>query len=100
MVVKVIGLIELNDLEAFEIYRSRVGATVHQFRGQVVLRGEISTMFWNELNTDQFSSYVELTFPSLSDAENWAKSSEYQDLINIRNQALKVTLFSVQSVDE
>jgi uncharacterized protein (DUF1330 family) len=99
MVVKVIGLIELNDLEAFEIYRSQVGATVHQFHGQVALRGDISTIFWNELNADQFSSYVELTFPSLLDAQNWAQSPAYLDLINIRNQALKVTLFSVQTVD-
>lgn len=99
MTVKIIGLIQLKDINAFEIYRNQVGATVQMFNGQVATRGKVSDIFWNELNAENFSSYVELIFPMLSDAQQWAKSPEYQRLLSVRNQALKVTLFSIQTLD-
>lgn len=100
MTVKVIGLIELKDPEAFEIYREQVSDTVQRFNGKVACRGNVSDIFWNELDAEKFSSFVELIFPTLTDAQNWAKSPVYQDLISIRHQALRVTVFSVQTIDE
>ena len=35
MTIKVIGLIQLNDLEAFEEYRSQVGDTVAMYQGKI-----------------------------------------------------------------
>jgi uncharacterized protein (DUF1330 family) len=95
MVVKVIGLIELTDQGAFEQYRSQVGKTVELYKGSIAHRGAVTEVFWNELSCQPFSAFVELHFPSKEDAHAWAHSSEYQSLVAIRNQAMKLTLFGV-----
>jgi len=95
MTVKVIGLIELIDQAAFEQYRSKVGQTVSQYKGSIEHRGVVTEVFWNELPCQPFSAFVELHFPSKEDAHTWAKSPEYQSLVGIRNQAMRLTLFGV-----
>ena len=94
MTVKVIGLIELTDQNAFEQYRKQVGQTVELYKGSILHRGSVTEVFWNELNCARFSAFVELTFPSQEDAKAWAHSPEYQTLVAIRNQAMKLTLFA------
>ena len=94
MTVKVIGLIELTDQNAFEQYRSRVGQTVELYKGSIQNRGSVTEIFWNELNCARFNAFVELTFPSPEDAKAWAHSPEYQTLVAIRNKAMKLTLFA------
>ena len=94
MTVKVIGLIELTDSDAFEQYRSQVGQTVALYRGSIDARGIVNELFWNELDCTTFGAYVELSFSSQEDAHAWAHSPEYQALVAIRNQAMKLTLFS------
>lgn len=93
--VKVIGLIELSDPQAFEQYRSQVGKTVELYRGSIQNRGTINELFWNELGCENFSAFVELEFPTAQDAHAWAHSSEYRALVPIRNKAMKLTLFSI-----
>jgi uncharacterized protein (DUF1330 family) len=95
MTVKVIGLIELTDPVAFEQYRSQVAHTVTQYKGSIKHRGTVTEVFWDELACKPFSAFVELQFPSAEDAHAWAHSSEYQSLVTIRNQAMKLTLFGV-----
>ena len=95
MTVKVIGLIELTNQAAFEQYRSQVGKTVELYKGSIESRGEVTEVFWNELSCQPFSAFVELHFPSKADAHAWVKSPEYQSLVAIRNQAMKLTLFGV-----
>ena len=95
MTVKVIGLIELTDQNAFEQYRSKVGQTLEVYKGSIENRGSVNEIFWNELNCARFSAFVELTFPSQEDAKAWAHSPEYQALVAIRNTAMKLTLFAV-----
>ena len=95
MTVKVIGLIKLKDENAFEIYRSQVGATVARYHGTVITRGTCNHMYWNELPCATFNAYVELDFPTASDADRWAQSPEYQALVPIRGQAMNLTLFRV-----
>jgi uncharacterized protein (DUF1330 family) len=95
MTVKVIGLIELTDQNAFEQYRSKVGQTLELYKGRIENRGSVNEIFWNELNCARFSAFVELTFPSQEDAKAWAHSPEYQALVAIRNTAMKLTLFAV-----
>ena len=95
MTFKVIGLMELTDQNAFEQYRQQVGQTVELYKGLIHARGAITEIFWNELNCNPFSVYVELHFPSQEDARAWAKSPQYQALVPIRNQAMKLTLFGV-----
>jgi uncharacterized protein (DUF1330 family) len=96
MTVKVIGLIRLTDHAAFEQYRNQVGKTVEHYKGSIEYRGLITETFWNELGCDAFSAFVELHFPSNEDAHAWAHSAEYQSLLQIRNQAMKLTPFGVE----
>jgi uncharacterized protein (DUF1330 family) len=95
MTIKVIGLIQLNNSEAFEEYRSQVGDTVSLYQGKVTSRGSFDTFLWNELQCDSFSAVVELEFPDLAHSKSWANSPEYQNLLAIRSKAMKLTLFSV-----
>ena len=96
MAIKVIGLIKLTDHSAFEQYRSQVGKTVEKYKGRIEFRGILSETFWNELGCESFNAFVELQFPSKEDAHAWAHSAQYQSLLKIRNQAMKLTLFSVE----
>ena len=95
MAVKVIGLIKLTDHSAFEQYRTQVGMTVEQYKGSIEFRGSLTEVFWNELGCEAFSAYVQLNFPSKEAAHAWAHSAEYQKLLKIRSQAMKLTLFGV-----
>ena len=95
MTTKVIGLIQLNDPETFEEYRSQVGHTVALYQGKITARGSFNTFFWNELHCDSFSAFVELEFPDMEHSQSWVNSPEYQSLLAIRSKALKLTLFSV-----
>ena len=96
MTTKVIGLIRLTDPAAFEIYRSQVGATVEKYRGKVAFRGQPLPAFWNELGCEEFDAYVELDFPCPEDAQAWASSPEYNELLAVRSQAMRLTLFAVR----
>jgi uncharacterized protein (DUF1330 family) len=95
MAIRVIGLIQLNDLEAFEGYRNQVGDTVALYAGKVISRGVFNQFLWNELECKPFSAFVELEFPDLERSQAWATSPEYQGLLPIRNKAMKLSLFTV-----
>jgi uncharacterized protein (DUF1330 family) len=95
MAVHVLGLIELQDPSAFEEYRKQVGATVEQYGGHITQRGVRGEIFWNELQCKPFSAYVKIEFPTATDAQRWAASSEYLALVPIRNRAMQLTLFSI-----
>jgi uncharacterized protein (DUF1330 family) len=62
--MKIIGLVKVLDPAAFEDYRSQVGATVALYGGEIVLRGKVSKIAWNELDCESFEAIVELSFPS------------------------------------
>jgi uncharacterized protein (DUF1330 family) len=95
MTFKVIGLMELTNQNAFEEYRKQVGHTVELHKGVIYARGAITEIFWNELDCNPFSTYVELHFPSKEDARDWVQSPQYQALVSVRSQAMKLTLFGV-----
>lgn len=93
--IKVIGLIALKDLSAFEEYRSQVGQTVELYGGKVAYRGTANSPLWNELDCAPFGAFVELEFADLASATAWSTSDEYQSLVPIRSKAMKLTLFTV-----
>jgi len=93
--IKVIGLMELGDQEAFADYRSQVSQTIALYKGSIKNRGSVNDLFWNELDSAPFNTLVELEFPTAQDAHAWAHSPEYQQLVPIRSKAMKLTLFSV-----
>ncbi|MEY3633218.1 MAG: hypothetical protein RI937_1416, partial [Pseudomonadota bacterium] len=66
--MKVIGLIKILDAQAFDAYRSQVGATVERYSGKVIFRGHKQFMPWNELGCEDFDAFVELEFLSADDA--------------------------------
>ena len=95
MTTRLIGLIRLVDAAAFDEYRSRVGTTVEKYGGMVVHRGTLAHCYWNELGCDAFDTFVELQFPTLEDATRWASSEDYQNLLQVRKQAMQLTLFAI-----
>ena len=92
--VKVIGLMELGNQDAFAEYKSQVGQTIALYKGSIKNRGVVNELFWNELGSAPFNTFVELEFPTAEDANAWANSPEYQLLVPIRSKAMKLTLFS------
>ena len=96
MAVKIIGMIRLKDAQAFEVYRSKVGATVELYGGTIAARGTVDKTYWNELPCGEFGAFVELNFPSAEHADRWAASPEYQAIVSVRQDAMDLTLFRVQ----
>lgn len=96
MSVKIIGMIRLKDMQSFEIYRSKVGATVELYGGTVTARGAVDKCYWNELPCAEFSAFVELNFSSAEQVDRWAASPEYQAIVAVRQEAMDLTLFRVQ----
>lgn len=93
--LKIIGLIKILDVDAFEIYRSRVGATVNRYGGKVEFRGDKTVMPWNELSCDDFDAFVEIHFSDADAAKAWIASPEYAALLPLRSKAMRLTLFGV-----
>ena len=93
--MKIIGLIKILDVKAFEIYRSQVGATVNSYGGTVVFRGTKTAMPWNELCCEDFDAFVELLFSDADRAQAWISSPEYAALLPVRSKAMRLTLFGV-----
>lgn len=96
MSVKIIGMIRLKDAQAFEVYRSKVGATVELYGGTIAARRTVDKTYWNELPCGEFGAFVELNFPSAEHADRWANSVEYQAIVAVRQEAMDLTLFRVQ----
>lgn len=94
MTVRVIGLIRLKDEQAFAEYRDQVVQTIEQYGGTIGFRGSTRQWFWNELQAPEFDAVVELEFPDEASAQDWAKSPEYTSLLDVRSQAMSLSLFS------
>ncbi|WP_291994937.1 DUF1330 domain-containing protein [Candidatus Accumulibacter sp. ACC003] len=95
MATKLIGLIKLVDAAAFDEYRSKVGVTVEKYGGVITDRRTLVHSYWNELNCGAFDAFVELEFPTLADASRWAASADYRQLLEVRKQAMQLTLFAL-----
>jgi uncharacterized protein (DUF1330 family) len=96
MPIKIISLIRLKDPLAFDVYRNQVGTTVERYGGQIIARGAVDKIYWNELACPPFEAYVELSFPSAADADRWADSPEYQAIVPVREKAMELVLFRVE----
>jgi uncharacterized protein (DUF1330 family) len=95
MACKVIGLIQVKNQEAFDNYRTQVPGTIKAYGGEVLGRGVVGTLLWNELNCEGFQLTVEIIFPDVRAAQGWAESREYQELLAVRSEAIRLTLFVV-----
>lgn len=84
-----VGQIRVIDATAWESYRGQVGATIVQYGGELLFRGEMQQAFSGAGDHD---SVVALRFKSIEAAKRWHDSPEYQALIPLRDQGAKVTL--------
>lgn len=88
-----IGRIKVKDSAAWDAYRSRVGATIAQYGGEVLFRGAAAGSFSGNVDHDKV---VALRFDDLAAAQRWHDSIEYQDLIALRDQGAEVSLLLYQ----
>jgi len=90
----IIGQITIKDAAKWEEYRSKVGATITAWGGQIVFRGKtLKVLNGNHPHTDT----VVASFPDTSALLGWHDSPEYQALIPIRDAGADVTLVSYES---
>jgi len=95
MTCKVIGLIQVRDEALFNRYRAQVPDTLRAYGGEVLNRGGVEQLLCNELSCDRFELTVEILFPDARAAQQWAESREYQELLAVRSEAIRLTLFIV-----
>lgn len=84
-----VGQIRVKDAGTWEDYRSRVGATIAQYGGEVLFRGVTRKAF---SGADDHDTVVALRFPDVNAAKRWHESPEYQALIPVRDRGAEVTL--------
>ena len=89
-----IGQIHVKDAEAWKQYRSRVGATIAQYGGELLFRGQQQRLLSGEMSHE---SMVALRFENIDAANRWHDSTEYQALVPIRDRAADVTLILYES---
>ena len=89
-----VGHIRVKDAEAWEQYRKRVGATITQYGGQILFRGQQQRLFSGEMAHERV---VALQFENLDAANRWHDSPEYQALIPVRELGADVTLVLYES---
>ena len=85
----VIGHVTVKNEQRWAEYRSSVPATLLEWGGELVLRGERRAV-WD--GTHRHTDTVVLRFASLDAATRWHESAAYQALIPLRHEAADVDL--------
>jgi uncharacterized protein (DUF1330 family) len=89
----VIGHITVKDQDKWAEYRSKVPATLEAWGGELVFRGELSTVL---SGNHKHSDTVVIRFPDLKNLTNWHSSPQYQSLISLRQEAAEVDLLAYE----
>lgn len=87
----VIGHIAVKDAGKWEIYRSRVPATLEPWGAELVFRGQRTAIFAGD---HAHPDVVVIRFPSPEAARAWYASAAYQALVPLRQQAADVVLLA------
>jgi len=85
----VIGHITVKKPEKWAEYRSKVPATLAPWGAEHVFRGKKVEVF---SGIHEYIDTVAIRFPNPAAAKNWYKSSAYQALIPLREQAADMVL--------
>ncbi|MDD5052863.1 MAG: DUF1330 domain-containing protein [Sulfuricurvum sp.] len=89
MGVFVVGQIQIKNQEKWDEYKSLVQATLKPYGGIVKLRGtQVKTLIGDTLYPD----IVVIEFESHEKAEKWYFSSEYQNIVPIREKGADIIL--------
>lgn len=90
-----IGRITIKDHEKWAEYRSKVGATIAPWGGEIICRGKwVSTLCGKH---DHANALV-MRFPDSDAVKKWYGSAAYQTLIPIREQAADMILEIYEAV--
>jgi len=84
-----IGHITVKDEEKWIEYRSKVPATLAEWRAELVFRGKCRLVL---SGTHDYTDTVVIRFPDVSAIRGWYQSPAYQALIPIREQAADMVL--------
>jgi len=87
----VIGHITVKDTEKWAEYRRQVPATLEPWGAQVILRGRQAAVLSGE---HHHTDTVVIQFPDQDAIQGWYRSSAYQALIPLRNEAAEMILVS------
>lgn len=82
--------VSIKDKKKFDEYLSKVSKTIKAYGGKSVVRGNFSGVVSGARDLHQLGAVA--TFPSLKSIDDWYNSSEYQELIPIRNQGADITI--------
>ena len=87
--------VKVNDPDAMKPYRESVAATVKQYGGRFIVRGDkIEAVEGNP--PDGVVAILE--FKSLADAHRWHDSHEYQAIVGVRHKAATSRVFLVEGL--
>lgn len=90
----VIGHIRVTDPDAWAAYRARVGQTIADWGGEVLLRGRLAEVLDGRHEAD---TVVVIRFPDAAAAAGWHASDAYQALVPLRRRGAEVTLLRFQA---
>jgi len=79
----------IKDMEKFQEYGGKAGATFSSFGGKLVTKGKVEKTITGNAN---HQVVVVVSFPDMEALEGWYGSAEYQALIPLRDEAVDMTL--------
>lgn len=89
----VIAQVRITDEDRYPDYARQTPATVAAFDGRFVVRGGPMEPLEGDLPAPRM---VVIEFPSVGQARAWYRSSDYQDIIGIRQAASEGCVFIVE----
>ncbi|WP_062611546.1 DUF1330 domain-containing protein [Caballeronia calidae] len=92
----VVGLIDVQDPDAYVEYAQNAPATIAKYGGRYVIRNGTKHELEGALPAER---WVVLEFPSVRQAKRWFDSEEYQAIRPIRTNASSSTLFIIEGYD-
>ena len=88
----VVGWLSILDQSAFEAYRDAVPDTLTHYQGELLGRGVHADTLANEHELPAIHGIALLKFPSAEQAKAWAEGPEYQAILPVRNQGIRLSL--------
>ena len=91
----VLADVDITDPACWEDYRSKVGATITQYGGKVLIRNDNAQVLEGDLAPHLL---VVVEFPTLDQAKRWYNSAEYKPLLALRKQAANTQVVLVEGL--
>jgi len=96
MAAYVISEVEILDEGQANIYRPLASASIERYGGRYIVRGGAVELIEGERNSKR--RFVIVEFPSMQQAHEWYRSTEYSEALKARGGALTRTLTFVEGV--